>query len=502
MIVDEIHALVPTKRGAHLALSLERLERLCGRNLQRIGLSATQRPLEEVARFLAGVETFAESGDGQGSVQDAMEEPKLRCDTVRSRCWTRALQSVGLSVQVPVEDMSKLGTAEQRERSSRPGRAIDLDLDSSRIARTGAGHQSTLIFVNSRRLAERISGALNELAGETLVLAHHGSVAPAQRKEIEERLKQGEIKGLVATSSLELGIDMGAIDLVVQIEAPPSVPSGLQRIGRAGHQVGGTSRGIIFPKFRADLLACAAASSAMREGVVEAVRYPRNPLDVLAQQVVATVAIEPMSTGELFECFVAPRPSLLSSRESFESVLDLLSGRYPSDEFAELRPRITWDRVTNLLTPRESAKRIAIVNGRTIPDRGLYGVYLAGAEKPTRLGELDEEMVFESKTGETIVLGATTWRIVEITHDRVLVLPAPGEPGKMPFWHGDGAGRPAEFGEHIGALTRELLLMPVLRHSRNWWRTMLWSRTRQRICCDFSATSRSPRSAFPGTRTS
>ena len=258
-------------------------------------------------------------------------------------------------------------------------------------------HQSTLIFVNSRRLAERISGALNDLTGETLVLAHHGSVAPAQRKEIEERLKNGEVKGLVATSSLELGIDMGAIDLVVQIEAPPSVASGMQRIGRAGHHVGGTSNGIIFPKFRADLLACAAATRAMRDGVVEAVRYPRNPLDVLAQQVVASVAVEPMTAFELFELLRRAAPFASLSRESFESVLDLLSGRYPSDEFAELRPRITWDRTTNLLTPRESAKRIAIVNGGTIPDRGLYGVYLAGAEKPTRLGELDEEMVFESK---------------------------------------------------------------------------------------------------------
>jgi ATP-dependent Lhr-like helicase len=322
-------------------------------------------------------------------------------------------------------------------------------------------HQSTLIFVNSRRLAERISGALNDLAGETLVLAHHGSVAPAQRKEIEERLKKGDIKGLVATSSLELGIDMGAIDLVIQIEAPPSVASGMQRVGRAGHHVGGTSNGIIFPKFRADLLACAAATRAMCDGLVEAVRFPRNPLDVLAQQIVATVAMESMTTQELFELLRRAAPFASLSRESFESVLDLLSGRYPSDEFAELRARITWDRVTNLLTPRESAQRIAIVNGGTIPDRGLYGVYLAGAEKPTRLGELDEEMVFETKTGETIILGATTWRVVEITHDRVLVAPAPGEPGKMPFWHGDSAGRPAEFGQHIGALTRELLLMPA-----------------------------------------
>ena len=463
VIVDEIHALVPSKRGAHLALSLERLERLCGRNLQRIGLSATQRPLEEVARFLGGVEEFAESGDPQSSVQDAMEEPQA---AVRYRPVTvldaSAPKPLDLSVQVPVEDMSKLAYsgAKGSGAAGQGGQSIWNSIHPELLELVRA-HQSTLIFVNNRRLAERISGALNELAGETLVLAHHGSVAPAQRKEIEERLKQGEIKGLVATSSLELGIDMGAIDLVVQIEAPPSVSSGLQRIGRAGHQVGGTSRGIIFPKFRADLLACAAASLAMREGAVEAVRYPRNPLDVLAQQVVASVAMEPMTTSELFDMVRRAAPFAALSGESFQGVLDLLSGRYPSGEFAELRPRITWDRITHRLTPRESARRIAVVNGGTIPDRGLYGVYLMGADKPTRLGELDEEMVFESKPGETIILGATTWRIAEITHDRVLVLPAPGEPGKMPFWHGDGAGRPAEFGRQIGALTRELLTMPA-----------------------------------------
>jgi ATP-dependent Lhr-like helicase len=443
VIVDEIHALVPTKRGAHLALSLERLERLCGHRLQRIGLSATQRPLQEVAHFLAGVSAPTDSPD--------LAEPQLlyRPVTVLDASTPKPLE---LSVHVPVEDMSKPGEA--------GGQSIWTSIHPELLELIQA-HTSTLIFVNSRRLAERISGALNDLAGETLVLAHHGSVAPAQRKEIEERLKSGNIKGLVATSSLELGIDMGAIDLVIQIEAPPSVASGMQRIGRAGHHVGGTSNGIIFPKFRADLLACAAATRAMRDGLVEAVRFPRNPLDVLAQQIVAAIAIEPMSVGELFDLFRRAAPFASLSRESFDSVLDLLSGRYPSDEFAELRPRITWDRLNNLLTPRESAKRIAIVNGGTIPDRGLYGVYLAGAEKPTRLGELDEEMVFESKPGETIILGASTWRIVEITHDRVLVSPAPGEPGKMPFWHGDRAGRPAEFGQHIGALTRELLLMPA-----------------------------------------
>jgi len=456
VIVDEIHALVPTKRGAHLALSLERLERLCGRRLQRIGLSATQRPLDEVARFLAGLEASAglsPNVDGL-AVSEADTAIHYRPVTLLDASAPKRLE---LSVRVPVEDMSRPAAAVP---PGQGGQSIWTSIHPELLALIRA-HQSTLIFVNSRRLAERISGALNELAGETLVLAHHGSVAPAQRKEIEERLKSGTVKGLVATSSLELGIDMGAIDLVIQIEAPPSVASGLQRIGRAGHHVGGASNGIIFPKFRADLLACAAATRAMRDGMVEAVSYPRNPLDVLAQQVVAAVAIEPIAVGELFDLFRRAAPFAALSRQSFEGVLDLLSGRYPSDEFAELRPRITWDRTTNLLTPRQSARRIAIVNGGTIPDRGLYGVFLAGSARPNRLGELDEEMVFESKPGETIILGASTWRIDEITHDRVLVTPAPGEPGKMPFWRGDSVGRPVEFGRHIGALTRELLHMPA-----------------------------------------
>ena len=463
VIVDEIHALVPTKRGAHLALSLERLEHLCGRRLQRIGLSATQRPLEEVARFLAGVDTFADATPSD-SPRDVMSEIETSVDskTIRYRPVTvldaSAPKHLELSVQVPVEDMAALGKSES---PAAPGsRSIWTSIHPELLALVRS-HRSTLIFVNNRRLAERISGALNDLAGETLVLAHHGSVAPAQRKEIEERLKSGSIKGLVATSSLELGIDMGAIDLVVQIEAPPSVSSGMQRIGRAGHQVDAVSNGIIFPKFRADLLACAAATGAMQRAQVEAVRYPRNPLDVLAQQMVASIAMEPMSSGELFAIMRRAAPFAALSVASFESVLDLLSGRYPSDEFAELRPRITWDRATQRLTPRQSAQRIALVNAGTIPDRGLYGVFLAGAEKPTRLGELDEEMVFETKPGETIILGASTWRITEITHDRVLVSPAPGEPGKMPFWHGDGPGRPAEFGQQIGALARELLQMPA-----------------------------------------
>ena len=321
-------------------------------------------------------------------------------------------------------------------------------------------HRSTLIFVNNRRLAERISGAINELAGEILVRAHHGSVAVAQRKEIEDRLKMGAIRGLVATSSLELGIDMGAIDLVVQIESPPSVASGMQRVGRASHHVNAISNAVIFPKYRADLVACAAITRAMYGGAVESVHYPRNPLDVLAQHIVAMVSLENWNVDDLFGVIRAAAPFASLTRPVFESVLDMLSGRYPSEEFAELRPRLTWDRLGNRLSGREGSRRVAILNGGTIPDRGLYGVFLAGGMKGARVGELDEEMVFESRPGETIILGASTWRIEEITNDRVEVSPAPGEPGKMPFWKGDGPGRPAEFGRQIGEMTRELLRLP------------------------------------------
>ena len=288
--------------------------------------------------------------------------------------------------------------------------------------------------------------------------AHHGSIARAQRIEIEDNLKSGRLPALVATSSLELGIDMGAIDLVIQIEAPPSIASGMQRIGRASHQVGTVSEGIIFPKFRGDLLACAAVTDAMHRGAIEPTRYPRNPLDVLAQQLVAMIAIEPWHADELFAVVRQAAPFAELARASFDGVLDMLSGLYPSDEFAELRPRITWDRVTNILTPRPGAKRIAITSGGTIPDRGLFGVFLAGGEKvqSARVGELDEEMVFESRVGETFLLGASTWRIEEITHDRVLVTPAPGQPGKMPFWKADAAERTVPFGEAIGALVREI----------------------------------------------
>src|SRR5665213_799133 len=495
VIIDEIHALVPTKRGAHLALSLERLEALCGRPLQRIGLSATQRPLEEVARFLGGSEgsqELARTGSvaSEITVDGSLKEADTGAAGVRYRRVTivnaGARKVLELTVEVPVEDMAKLGAIDDLPSgpaSQGPKRTSIWQSMYPRLLEIVLGRTSTLIFVNARRIAERLAGALNELAGEPIARAHHGSLAAAQRTEIEELLKAGKIKALVATSSLELGIDMGAIDLVIQIEAPPSVASGMQRIGRAGHSVGIPSAGIIFPKYRADLIACAAVTRAMHEGQVESTRFLRNPLDVLAQQMVATIAHPPLRKADaekrknqtldegesggisydaLFSLVRNAAPFAELRRGTFDGVLDMLAGRYPSDEFAELRPRITWDRTRNWITPRAGVKRIAILNGGTIPDRGLYGVFLAGERnKPVRVGELDEEMVFESRPGETFILGASTWRIDEITHDRVLVSPAPGEPGKMPFWHGDRAGRPMEFGRRIGALVRELREMPL-----------------------------------------
>ena len=441
IIIDEIHALVPNKRGAHMALSIERLTARCEKPPQRIGLSATQKPLEEVARFLGGAERPV-------AIVDTGEKKKIT-----------------LKVEVPVEDMARLaetteiasGSAALGPKSPSIWPAIHPRL--LELIRT---HTSTLIFVNSRRLAERLAGALNELAGETLVHAHHGSIARAHRTEIEDALKSGRLPALVATSSLELGIDMGAIDLVVQIEAPPSIASGMQRIGRASHQVGAESSGIIFPKFRGDLVACAAVAEAMHEGRIEPTRYPRNPLDVLAQHIVAMVAMDAWPVDDLYALVRTAAPFADLSRTAFDGVLDMLSGLYPSDEFAELRPRITWDRVANTLTARQGAKRVAITSGGTIPDRGLYGVFLAGTEKnqSARVGELDEEMVFETSPGETFVLGASTWRIEEITYDKVIVTPAPGQPGKMPFWKADSAERTVPFGEAIGKLVREIRETP------------------------------------------
>ncbi|MBI2212465.1 MAG: DEAD/DEAH box helicase [Acidobacteria bacterium] len=467
VIVDEIHSLVSTKRGAHLALSLERLERLAGRPLQRIGLSATQRPLEEVARFLGGVSrAFAtsdlyDSGDPLAAIDEAGDEPSWRRVTVVDTGERKALE---ISVEVPVEDMASLDEPDVRGREQgrrTPSSPSIWPSIHPRLLELIRSHRTTLLFVNARRVAERLAGALNELAGEELVMAHHGSIAREQRVAIEDALKRGTIRGLVATSTLELGIDMGSIDLVVQIEAPPSVASGMQRIGRGGHQVGETSKGIVFPKFRGDLLASAAVSRAMTQGEIEETRYPRNPLDVLAQQIVAMVAVEDLGVDELYDAIRRAAPWTGLPRATFEQLLDMLSGLYPSDDFAELRPRIHWDRESDLLSARAGARRIAVLNAGTIPDRGLYGVFLAGAEQGQgRVGELDEEMVFETAVGDAFVLGASTWRVEEITRDRVIVAPAPGEPGKMPFWKADSAARPVELGARIGALARTLASLP------------------------------------------
>ena len=480
VIIDEIHALVPSKRGSHLALSLERLQHLTGRPVQRIGLSATQRPLEEVAHYLGGADVLAKNegrsrkakADLKNETAEAAEEqalgefenpvfaPAFRPVTIVDASAPKRLD---LRVEVPVEDMASLDSLDELPSgpaSQGPKRKSIWSAIHPKLLELVRSHRSTLIFVNSRRLAERISGAINELAGEALVRAHHGSVAVAQRKEIEDKLKLGTLRGIVATSSLELGIDMGAVDLVIQIESPPSVASGMQRVGRASHYVGAVSNAVIFPKYRGDLVACAAITRAMYQGDVESVHYPRNPLDVLAQQIVAAVSQDEWTVDQLYDLVCSSAPYAALTRPIFESVLDMLSGRYPSDEFADLRARITWDRVGNTLTSRQGSQRVAIINGGTIPDRGLYGVFLAGATKGARVGELDEEMVFESRNGDTIVLGASTWRIEEISHNKVTVSPAPGEPGKMPFWRGDSAARPVEFGKKIGKMSRELLLLP------------------------------------------
>ena len=439
-IVDEIHAVASTKRGAHLALTLERLARTAGRDVQRIGLSATQSPLEEVARYLVG--------------------PRRTCRIVD----TGVRKQLDLRIHVPVESMVEpdaapapeldplLGGTESTRRSIWPAIYPEL-LELVRA------HHSTILFVNARRGAERLALRLNELAGEEIARAHHGSLAREERLVIEEMLKAGELPCLVATSSLELGIDMGAVDLVIQVESPKSVARGLQRIGRAGHSVGDVSCGRIFPKFRADLLECAVIARRMREGAIESTVVPRNPLDVLAQQVVAIAAAseDPVAVDDLYELVTATHTFSDLPRTQLENVLDMLDGRYPSSEFAELRPRIVWDRVGGTLRARPGAGQLAVTNAGTIPDRGLFAVTLPDGR---RVGELDEEMVYEARLGQTFLLGATTWRIEEIGRDRVIVTPAPGLPGAVPFWKGDGIGRPRELGEAIGAFSRWAVEQP------------------------------------------
>jgi len=440
IIVDEIHALAPTKRGVHLALTLERLCHLvtCAGNPepQRIGLSATQRPLIEVARYLGG--------DRPVEIVDASARPAM-----------------DLAIVVPAQEMDHPGTA------GRDGGGM-WPLIYPRLLEMILAHRTTIIFVNSRRLAERVSQQLTELAAATgqapagpdgpdgieLVRAHHGSVARHQRLEIEEALKAGRLRAIAATSSLELGIDMGTVDLVIQVESPGSVSRGLQRIGRAGHHVGGVSIGRIVPKFRGDLLEATVVAQKMLEGEVETIRVPDSALDVLAQQIVAMVAVDAWRVDDLERLVHRTASYRELSRGALTGVLDMLAGRYPSDEFAELRPRLTWDRQTDVLVGRKGARLLSVMSGGTIPDRGTYAVHV-GPSGP-RVGELDEEMVAESRKGETFLLGASTWRIEDITRDRVIVSPAPGEPGKMPFWRGEGPGRPIELGRALGAFCREL----------------------------------------------
>ncbi len=513
VILDEVHAVAGTKRGAHLALSLERLDELLDRSAQRIGLSATVRPVEEVARFLGGV----------APVEVVAPPADKRWD---------------LRVVVPLEDMTQLDDPEATE-----GRSGSIwPHVEERVLDLVEQHRSTIVFANSRRLAERLTARLNELHAERMetaaggprapeargdgadaasvdgtgppergtsegvvgsrgasrppspevpprpaaeapgqsgiaegasavvARAHHGSVSKEQRAVIEDDLKRGRLPCVVATSSLELGIDMGAVDLVVQIESPPSVASALQRVGRAGHQVGETSRGVFFPKHRGDLVPTAVAVERMRVGGIEALRIPTNPLDVLAQQVVAATAMDTWRADDLFEVVRRAAPFTSLPRSAYHATLDLLAGRYPSDEFAELRPRVVWDRVSGELTGRPGAQRLAVTSGGTIPDRGLFGVFLVGGRVSTgsasgaggaRVGELDEEMVYESRVGDVFTLGTTSWRIEDITHDRVLVSPAPGQPGRLPFWTGDTLGRPAELGAAVGAFTREVSAMPA-----------------------------------------
>jgi ATP-dependent helicase Lhr and Lhr-like helicase len=470
VIVDEVHAVAATKRGAHLALSLERLDAQLAQPAQRIGLSATVRPLAEVASFLGGgrqVSVVAPAAD----------------------------KVVQLQVVVPVEDMAALGEVEEGP----AGAAAGMDRRPSiwpaveeRIVDLVAGRRSTIVFVNSRRLAERLTARLNEIALDRaqpspnvapaqsatsaasrqpaeimaqagssagappeVARAHHGSVSKEQRAQIENDLKMGRLRAVVATSSLELGVDMGAVDLVIQVEPPPSVASGMQRVGRAGHSVGEVSRGVLFPKHRGDLLPAAVIVERMAAGAIESLRYPRNPLDVLAQQVVAMVAMEPWQRSDLAELIRRAAPFAGLPQGALDAVLDMLAGRYPGDEFAALRPRLRWDRVTDTLSARPGAQRLAVTSGGTIPDRGLFGVFLLG-ERASRVGELDEEMVYESRVGDVFTLGSTSWRIEEITADRVLVSPAPGQPGKLPFWHGDAPGRPVELGRAVGRYVRQL----------------------------------------------
>ncbi|MEE3848817.1 ATP-dependent helicase [Gordonia sp. LSe1-13] len=466
VIVDEVHAVAATKRGTHLALTLERLDELLEQPAQRIGLSATVRPPQVVAEFLSG------------SAPYQVVRPK-------------AAKTFDLRVDVPVEDMANIPPPPQADEAAELDDAFSPTAGSlwpyveSSIVDLIEKNRATIVFANSRRLAERLTARLNEIHAERsgatstgsrnpsvpggapanimasgssggaepiLARAHHGSVSKEQRAEIEDDLKTGRLPCVVATSSLELGIDMGAVDLVIQVEAPPSVAGGLQRIGRAGHQVGEISQGVLYPKHRTDLIHCTVTVERMLDGAIEELRVPQNPLDILAQQTIAAAAVDDLDVDRWFDVVRRAAPYRELGRQVYEATLDLISGRFPSDEFAELRPRVTWDRDAGTLVGRRGAQRLAVTSGGSIPDRGLFGVFMVG-EKATRVGELDEEMVYESRVGDVFALGATSWRIEDITHDRVMVSPAFGQPGRLPFWIGDTLGRPAELGAAIGKFT-------------------------------------------------
>ncbi|HYQ77587.1 MAG TPA: DEAD/DEAH box helicase, partial [Solirubrobacterales bacterium] len=499
VIVDEIHAVAQTKRGSHLALTLERLEWLVRESggsspdnsrggsgedppdslVQRIGLSATQRPLERIGQFLVG--------------------PKRSCRIVDAG----QKKALDLEIVVPVEDMADPGAPAYPSEDGPPPPEVEPSAHVRsiwpaiypKLLELVEEHTSTMIFVNNRRAAERLAKRLNELAngeGEQelpatehgghessaspaggavggtppeealatgrgggspavtgpagqqpyveIARAHHGSLSHEERSVVEEMLKSGKLPCLVATSSLELGIDMGAVDLVIQVESPKSVTRGLQRIGRAGHRMGEVSKGRIFPKYRGDLLECAVVARRMREAEIEETTIPQNPLDVLAQHLVSLAAHKEWEVDEVEKLVTSTQSFHDLSREQLENVLDMLDGRYPSDRFAELRPRIVWDRTEGTIHGRKGARQLVVTNAGTIPDRGLYGVHLPDGR---RVGELDEEMVYEARAGQTFLLGSSTWRIEEITRDRVIVTPAPGAPGAVPFWKGDGIGRPA-----------------------------------------------------------
>ncbi|WP_231915958.1 Lhr family ATP-dependent helicase [Microbacterium karelineae] len=536
VIVDEVHAVAASKRGAHLAVSLERLDDLLDAPAQRIGLSATVRPIDEVARFLGGAapvdivapkasKTFELAvrvpiDDMTNPPPAAPREASHRADLAGARSgvpmapaddrfWegTPAGGGPGPDGDDPIAG-SGSGSGDDASHAPDPTDADDDWFATSNVEVTGSiwphveeaivdrilENSSTIVFANSRRLAERLTGRLNEIHAERLGLevpkptvpaqmmaqseqvsgvapvlakAHHGSVSKDQRAIVEEELKSGALRCVVATSSLELGIDMGAVDLVIQVESPPSAASGLQRVGRAGHQVGEISRADLFPKHRGDVLHTAVVTERMLAGAIEAIAVPQNPLDILAQQTVAASALDSVDVEAWFETVRRSAPFRSLPRSAFEATLDLLAGRYPSDEFAELRPRIIWDRDRGAFEGRPGAQRLAVTSGGTIPDRGLFGVFIAGETRGARVGELDEEMVYESRVNDVFTLGTTSWRIVEITHDRVNVLPAYGQPGRVPFWTGDGLGRPAELGEALGGFTRELdAAAPETAHAR------------------------------------